>query len=120
VASGRDPLNQEQTIAFISNTNYELAAPDCSQFKSKADALDYVESADYDPEEPLNVCFPLKNGKWDSAEVFYSEEWEWSIEDRGMGGVNGFGDTIENALMDYRAKYGLDDESTPVELVQDS
>ncbi|MFT5852142.1 MAG: hypothetical protein ACI87J_002118 [Colwellia sp.] len=106
----------KKLIEFIDKTNYQLAPHGDGLFSSKQEALTFVTGDSYAPEEPLNVCFDTAQGNyWQSAEVFFEND-NWTIEDRGMGGMSSSGESIGSALVSFRAKHDSTDEYYPVEL----
>jgi len=106
-------------IEFINKTNYELAPHGDGQFSSKDEAISFVDSNEYNPEEPLNVCFDTKQGDyWESAEVTFQQS-TWCIEDSGMGGLSASGDSIKDALVAFRSKHDATCGFYPVELFLD-
>lgn len=103
-------------IEFIFNTNYRLAPDGDGLFESKEEALTFVESSEYNPCAPLNVCFDTKQGNyWDSVSATFNGEI-WEMEDYSMGGAYASGTTIEEALINLRMQCDLDDDFCPVEL----
>ena len=106
----------KQLIEFISTTNYELAPVGDGLFSSKSEAITHVDSAEYDCEEPLNVCFDTKQGNyWESAQVSFDGS-EWFIEDHGMGGKSSKGKNIQEAIEAFRLEHDSTCDYYPVEL----
>lgn len=111
------PDAAKQLIEFISNTNYRLCPEGDFPFKSAEEAINYVESDQYDPSEPINVCFDTKQGNFSDTVVAYFNGTHWRMEDLSMGGAHAIGTTIEEALVKYREKFDVDDKYCPVELI---
>lgn len=109
-------VNAAALIAFVDNTNYTIAPHGDGAFNSKEEALTYINSDDYDPEEPLNVCFEVNNGTWDSVVVTH-EDSVWYAEDITMGGTTMCGGTIKSMLEDLHKKSDSTCQYAPVELV---
>ncbi|EGR3229043.1 hypothetical protein ACXHQ0_16875 [Vibrio antiquarius] len=106
----------KQLIEFIFSTNYRLAPDGDGLFASKEEAISFVESSEYNPCNPLCVCFDTKQGSyWDSVSATFNGEI-WEMEDYSMGGAYASGTTIEDALINLRKQCDLDDDFCPVEL----
>jgi hypothetical protein len=103
-------------IEFISTTNYELAPEGDGLFSSISDAINHVESTEYDCEKPLNVCFDTKQGNyWESAQVTFQDS-VWFIEDLSMGGISSKGESIKEAIESFRLKHNPTCDYYPEEL----
>lgn len=109
----------KQLIEFIFSTNYFIAPNGDGIFSTKEEAIHFVESHEYLPEEPLSVVWDTKQGNYcDSVVVtFDSENQVWEMEDHQMRGGYANGNTIEEALGNFRAKYDPTEDFCPVELV---
>ncbi len=109
----------KQVIEFITNTNYFVAPNGDGIFDSKEEAIRFVESNEYRPDEALSVVWDTMQGNYcDSVVVtFDAENQVWEMEDHQMGGVCANGNTIEEALGNIRAQYEPTEDFCPVELV---
>jgi hypothetical protein len=107
----------KQLIEFINTTNYELAPHGDGLFSSLSEAVAHVDSAEYDSEEPLNICFDTKQGDyWESAQVSFDGS-EWFIEDHGMGGKSSKGKSIQEAIEAFRLEHDSTCDYYPIELM---
>lgn len=106
-------------IEFIFNTNYKIAPNGDGIFATKEEALQFVESNEYKPDQPLSVVWDTYQGNYcDSVVVtFDSENQLWEMEDHQMGGVYANGTTIVEALGNIRAKYQPTEDFCPIELI---
>lgn len=109
----------KQLIEFIFNTNYFIAPHGDGIFDSKEEAIKFVESTAYQPDEPLSVVWETIQGNHsDSVMVtFDTENQLWELEDPQMGGFYASGNSIEEALGGIRSQYTPTEAFCPVELV---
>ena len=107
----------KELIEFISNTNYRIAPHGDGAFDTKDEALLHVESEDYDPELPLQVCFDTAQGNyWDSIEITCSDS-VWHGDDGQMGGHSASGNSIEEMLVAFKHKSDPTCKYSPVALL---
>ncbi len=104
-------------IDFIYSTNYQLAPEGDGLFESKDEAISFVESENYNPEEPLHICFDTKQGNYMDSVVASFDGTVWEVEDYQMGGAYASGESIEEALKTLRSKFDPEEDFCPVELI---
>ncbi len=106
----------QELITFIAETNYELAPYGDGLFLNSSEAAAHVNSGEYDPEIPLNVCFDTKQGDcWESASVSFDGS-DWHIDDSSMGGKSSKAKGIKEALVSFRLAHDKTCDFCPVEL----
>ncbi|MDP2566458.1 hypothetical protein [Pseudoalteromonas marina] len=106
----------KELITFISKTNYELAPYGDGLFLNQNEALAHVDSNEYDPAIPLNVCFDTKQGEnWESASVSF-EGNPRHIIDSSMGGNSSKAKSIKDALISFRIAHDETCDHYPIEL----
>lgn len=106
-----------ELVNFIADkTNYEISSEGEGLY-TKDEAIAFVNSDIYDPEVPLNVCFDTKQGdNWESASMSFDGD-SWLVDDFSMGGHSANGQSIEEALVNFRLKHDSTCDYYPVELI---
>lgn len=103
-------------ITFVFQTNYQVMSQHSGPFDNMDKALAFINSDEYVPEELLLVCFATAEDMGES--VFVNRDAKgWWVDDGNMGGKSANGDTIEEALRNFRNEFAEDATDRPVELV---
>jgi hypothetical protein len=106
-----------EVAEFIDKTNYCVFDADEGAFESLEDAITFINSDKYDPDIPLAVIFNTARGDYhDDARISY-EDGSWAAYDLSMGGKTAFGETIQDALVNFRLEHDSSCEYYPEELI---
>ncbi|CAH7132517.1 conserved hypothetical protein [Vibrio chagasii] len=108
----------KELIAFAASTNYSLAPFGDSLFSSTEQAIEFVLSDNYEPNEALSLCFDTKQGNYmDSMEVTKVCD-RWYAEDPSMGGRTVSGKTLEEMAKNIHDEFEeKDSDFCPVEII---
>ncbi|MCY9861504.1 hypothetical protein OTK49_03105 [Vibrio coralliirubri] len=100
-------------IELLSNSNY-LAAPNAGEiFSSKEDAIAFIHSADYSPDDGIDVIFHRVDGDADSVIASFKRD-RWYLVDHAMGGTTTSHPELISAINRLREGFDIEDSLTPI------